>query len=213
MYRVNLLPPKLQREGTIDVRRLFLLAGITVLLAGFVGLCVFFPLNYFLMKNELELTRQQIAELEPVVNRVQALRKERQDLEKAVAEYRTIFRERKTWSSFISGLDSITPVDLWLMGLEISHRQEPGERGEGGTAGGGAGSRPAGSPDRPNMVVFKGVSRTLSSVGVFEQHLHQLGVFERLELKKISAGDNGLNFEITGYLREVCSSYQQANKY
>ncbi|AEG15534.1 Fimbrial assembly family protein [Desulfofundulus kuznetsovii DSM 6115] len=209
MYRVNLLPPKLQRESTIDVRRLLILAGATTLIGGFLGACVFFPLNFLLMKNELAFTRQQIADLESVVARVEAMKKERQDLEGAIKEYSATLKERKTWSEIISRLGSITPVDLWLTGLEISNQQSQEGKNEGEAAASkSAGSQPSkdreggGPPAKPNVMVFKGVSRTLSSVGVFEHNLYQLGYFERVELKKISAGKDGFAFEVTGYLKE-----------
>lgn len=209
MYRVNLLPPKLQREGVIDVRRLLVLAGATALIGGFLGSCAFFFISFLIMKSELAFTRQQIASLQPVVARVEAMKKERQDLEGAIKEYNAILEERKTWSEVISKLGSIAPADLWLTGLEISHQQSQEGKKEGEAAASkSAGSQPSkdkeggGPAARPNVVVFKGVSRTLSSVGVFEHNLYQLGCFERVELKKVSAANEGFAFEMTGYLKE-----------
>lgn len=206
MYRVNLLPPKLQREGIIDFRRLFVVSGVTLLAGVVLGGYGIFWISFLSLKNELAAARQQIASLRPVVQRVEGIKEERTKLEAVLKEYNDILKARRTWYDLFFGLGTITPVDLWLTGFELSYIPE---KDEGSAAGSSqkddATTRKdekAESLPRPNTVTLKGLSRTLSSIGVFEQNLSHWGYFRRVELKKVSAADEGINFEITASLKE-----------
>lgn len=127
MYKVNLLPPKLQREGIIDTRRLALIAGTMLLAAAFLGGYAAFLINFFLLKSELATTRQQLASLTPVVSRVEKVKNERKQLEDALKEYHSILEKRLVCSDLLFDLNNFTPIDLWLTELEMAARPEEGK--------------------------------------------------------------------------------------
>lgn len=209
MYRVNLLPPRLQREGTLDVRRLVLVAGITAVAAALLVWYVAFLFNFLAAKAQLAATRQQLASLSPLVTRAEAVKKERKEAEAALKEYGAALDERRTWSDLLLDLNHITPVDLWLVEFELYYRDLGGQEKQGaaadkGQAAGGA-KEGKGAPEavpRPNAVVFKGYARTVPSVGVFANNLHQLPYFKEVEFKKLVAENDGLRFEINATLRD-----------
>ncbi len=76
-YKVNLLPSKLRREGLVDVRRLIIISVTTLVIAAILGGYGTFLFLFFNQKSELDNTRQQLASLTPIANRVQEMRKER----------------------------------------------------------------------------------------------------------------------------------------
>lgn len=188
VYKVNLLPPQLQREGIIDIRRLIVIAGSALPVAVILGCYIIFLINYSVIKNELAETKLQIASLAPAVSRVEGIMKERTELEKAIGEFDEIYKNHISWSGLLNDLGSIAPVDLWLTGLEISNKSIKT------------------SPDnvqkesdpyaRPNLVTCKGISRTLPSVGIFIRNLTGLPYFEEVKLVKVNAVSEGTEFEI-----------------
>ena len=73
MYRVNLLPPKLQREELVDVRRLLLTSVAAVLILAIVGVGVVFMIAFNNVKQEINYANQQLAVMQPTVDMVQSL--------------------------------------------------------------------------------------------------------------------------------------------
>lgn len=206
MYRVNLLPPRLQREGTLDVRRLVFVAGITALAAAMVVWYTAFLFNFLTAKTELAATRQQLASLSPLVKRAEAVAKERRAAEAALKEYEAALGERRTWSDLLMDLTHVTPVDLWLVELELYYRDLGGEKPEpksdqapGETK---KGENVTGVIPRPNAVLLRGYARTVPSVGVFVNNLQQMSYFKQVEFKKLVAEADGLKFEINATLRD-----------
>lgn len=163
LYKVNLLPPELQREGIIDIRRLVVVVGTALPVAVILGCYIIFLINCTVIKNELAETKLQIDSLSPAVSRVEGIMKERAEMEETIKEFDEILKKRMSWSGLLNDLGSIAPVDLWLTGLEISDQavKTPSDNAQK-------------EPDpyaRPNTVTFKGISRTLPSVGVFIRNL------------------------------------------
>lgn len=206
MYRVNLLPPKLQREGTLDVRRLLLVGLTTLLAASLVGGYGAFILIFWSAKNELAATKQQIAALAPAVARVQAMRAERKNLEEALEEYRSILEKQQMWSDILLDFSHITPIDLWLTSLEITHKATTAAKGAQAQAqSGGTQSSGQVSVDqmqsKPNTMLLKGYSRTVPSIGVFVNNLHQYPFFQDVQFNRILRDNQGNLFEITATLK------------
>lgn len=194
LYKVNLLPPELQREGTIDIRRLVVVVGAALPVAVILGCYIIFLINCTFIKNELDETKLQIASLSPAVSRVEDIMKERAELEETIKEFDEITKKRMSWSSLLSDLGNIAPVDLWLTGLEISDKAVK-------TSSDNAQKEP--DPfARPNTVTLKGISRTLPSVGIFIRNLTGLNYFEEVKLVKVNAVSEGMEFEIIARVKE-----------
>lgn len=207
-YKVNLLPPNLQREGVIDISRLIKLIAITLLIALVVGSYGAFLISFWGAKSELAAARQELKAISPVVSRVTAIRKERAAAEATYKEYSSLLDSQLAWSNILTGMfcdfNNIIPVDLWLVDLEVapgtkaeekSQQTEKKEKTEENSA-----------PEqfaRANTVKIKGSSRTVSSVGVFMKNLNELPYLKDIALNKVKAGDNDYVFEITAVLKGV----------
>lgn len=214
MYRVNLLPPKLQREGTLDVRRLLLVGLTTLLAASLVGGYGVFILTFWSAKSELAATEQQIAALAPAVARVQAMKTERKDLEEALQEYDSILSKQQMWSDILLDFSHITPIDVWLTSLEIVYKGTEPAKGASGAQSAPAqakaqsgGSQSSGQvsvdqlQSKPNTMLLKGYSRTVPSIGIFVNNLHQYPYFLDVQLNRILRDPQGNQFEITATLK------------
>ncbi|HAA89358.1 MAG: Fimbrial assembly family protein [Thermoanaerobacterales bacterium 50_218] len=212
MYKVNLLPPKLQREGIIDVRRLLLVAGVTVAVVSLLGAYGIFLGSFFALKEELAATKEQLRVLEPTVARAKKVINERKNLESALNEYTSIMEKKRSYYDLLFDLAMVTPVDLWLTDLEVgtqssdeSSKSSDKSTGKSDKASGKTTSEEsAGSSSQgPNTVSFKGFSRTLASIGVYMSKLYDSGHFEEIKLKKAVEEEAGIKFELVARLKEV----------
>ncbi len=199
-YRVNLLPPKLQREGIIDFHRLALVGGITLLLAVALGSYSTFLLNFSSLKNDLESTKQQLVSLTPLVAGVEGIINERKELEAILEEYNTILNKRITWSSdLLADLVETVPVDLWLVELNVYHKPVE-QQAKSITAIPDDAAQ--GESSKPNVMTVKGFSRTVSSVGVFINKLCLLPYFYEVRLNNLNSESEGIKFELTAIIRD-----------
>ncbi|MFX4260992.1 PilN domain-containing protein [Pelotomaculum propionicicum] len=185
-----MLPQQLQREGTIDVRRLAVITGFALPAAAALVCYIIFLINFAAVKNDLAETRAQLSYLAPAVSRVEGMIKERAELEAAVGEFDGILVNHITWSGLLNDLGNIAPVDLWLTGLEISNKPPGNDAKE---------------PDpyaRPNLVLCRGIAGTLPSIGIFIRNLSGLPYFEEIKLVRANAVSGGIEFEITARVKD-----------
>ncbi|MGB9792978.1 MAG: PilN domain-containing protein [Thermacetogeniaceae bacterium] len=211
-YKVNLLPPKLQREETIDLRRLLLVTGVALLVAALVGGYGVFIFSLLTAKNELAATKAQLTAVTPLATRVKRLRLERIELQQTAEDYRKILGSRREWSGLLTDINRVMPVDLWLNDLELTYQQSSqkasGQNSQAGVA------QPQAAPKgtaavqvetlpRPNVVFLKGSSRTVASIGVFINSLSRLPYFQEVRLNKVQEGTDGIQFEIIAFLKKV----------
>ncbi len=206
-YKVNLLPPQLQREGIIDFRRLILIGGSTLLLAVILGCYGIFLINYLSMKNELASNKQQLASLSPLVTRVEGIVKERKELESTLEEYNVILKNHMAWSNLLYDLGDIAPIDLWLTDIDISNKT-PAAKEQNSNAKPDAAPKTEAQPkeadiySRPNTIIYKGRSQTVPSIGVFIRNLTMLPYFEEVKLVKIESDNQGVKFEISAQVKD-----------
>jgi len=211
IYKVNFLPPKLQREGNIDLRRLFLIGGVTLLVTLAVISYSILVITFFVMKNQLKGTQQQLADLAPIVARVQKITSERKELEKSIDQYNYLLKKHVSWSDMFYDFNNVSPVDLWLNSMELSYKPDlkvtvgsnpvitgREEQKQPSKAGSG---QPV-DIQRPNQVIFNGASLTMSSIGVFMNNLYQLPYFKEVKLIKASRDNQGIAFQITALLKD-----------
>jgi type IV pilus assembly protein PilN len=207
-YKVNLLPPHLQREGLIDFRRLTIITGNTLLIAIVLGSYGAFLFNFYTMKNDLAASRQQLEALAPMVARVEGIKKERRDLEAKLGEYNYILKKHIAWSGLLYDLGDVTPIDLWLSDMDITNKSVEAKPQGGGAATPAKKEPAAKEPQyacaypRPNVITFKGYSRTVPSIGVFVNNLYKLPYFKTINLKSISDEPDGFHFEITASVKD-----------
>jgi len=211
IYKVNFLPPNLQREGNIDLRRLFFIGGITLLVTLLVIGYSIFVITFFVMKNQLKESQQQLAELAPIVANVKKITSEREELEKAIAQYNFLLKKQVCWSDMFYDYNNICPVDLWLSSVELTYKPDlkvtigssPVLTGkEESKQFVQAESRQLVDIQRPNQVAINGASLTMSSIGVFINNLYQLPYFKEVKLNKASRETQGITFQITALLKD-----------
>jgi len=220
MYKVNFLPTKLQREGVIDIKRLLTVTAATLLIAMGLGSYGIFVINFLNTKNELALKKQQYNSLIPIVNRVENIKSERKELEATGEEYKYILAGYTTWSDLFFGLSSITPVDLWLTELQVTYKQTD-QNAKGNSTQKSASSPPdtgaaknakqASSQKQkdfdvfplPEIVIFKGYSLTVPSIGIFINNLYHAPRFDNVKLNRIITENEAIKFEITAYVKDV----------
>jgi type IV pilus assembly protein PilN len=183
-YKVNLLPSKLRREGLVDVRRLIIISVTTLVIAAILGGYGTFLFLFFNQKSELDNTRQQLASLTPIANRVQEMRKERKEMEATLQAYSSLLKKQIIWSDLFYDLNKITPVDLWLVEVEISPPKEEQK------------------DNQAKIINLKGFSLTVPSIGLFMNNLSQLSYFKEVKLVKLNKESGGISFQITTLLRE-----------
>lgn len=211
IYKVNFLPPNLQREGNIDLRRLFIIGGVTLMVTLLVigyGFCI---ISYFVMKNQLKETQLRLDNLAPIVARVKKITSERKELEKAINRYNFLLRKQVRWSDMFYDFNKVCPVDLWLNNVELYYK--PGLKvtvGSNPVLTGKevskrfsqAGSGQITDIQRPNQIAINGASLTMSSIGVFINSLYQLPYFKEVKLIKASRDSKGITFQITALLKD-----------
>ncbi|OPZ73716.1 MAG: hypothetical protein BWY80_00859 [Firmicutes bacterium ADurb.Bin456] len=211
LYKVNMLPVKLQREGLIDVKRLIVISVLTLFLTLTLGSYGAFLINYNLMKNDLKDTATQLDTLAPLVARVERIQRERMDLEAAMQEYEEILQNQKAWSVLLGDLSGVTPIDIWLVELAIENKPvekktpptnaPSSSQSDTGNPKGQGERETAGLP-HPNSIVLKGYSRMVPSVGVFVQNLNYLPYFNEVKLNRVNLDDQGYLFEIITILED-----------
>lgn len=197
LYKVNLLPPKLQREGVIDVRRLVLILAAVLPVVLLLGCCLIFRVNYSVINNELAETRTQLAALAPALSRMEGVARERTELEETIEECEEISRKHISWSGVLDDLGGAAPTDLWLTGLIIANKDDTVSK----TAP-GRGQEESADYSRPNQLEVRGVSRSLPSIGIFIRKLIELPYFEEVQLVKVNAVNEGMEFEITARVKD-----------
>jgi len=230
-YRVNLLPPKLQREELVDVRRLLLTSVTAVLIVAIVGTGVGFVVSFNNVNREINDANQQLAILQPTVDMVQGLQSQIKTMQSTEADYRGLLGRQVTWSNLIYKLNEIAPSDLWLTELDMVNADlskdpaakqastafpaapgasgVPGANGNAVTMGNAQGS---GEPSPyPNVITIKGMANSVTSIGIFDQSLNTLPYFKNVVINTIGSqalgaqGDSppveANTFEITAYMR------------
>lgn len=206
MYRINLLPRELQREFNVDTGRLLKVGVILLVFLGAVICYGTFLYRYFSIMSELSKVEARLDELRPQAVRTERLHEERRGAEAKVRAYKKLLATRRTWSRMLSDLGRTLPVDMWLVSVEISYREEfalkggfsspPGVRERMGGAAGDEREmnvrekREDGelSPPAPNVVVIQGGSRSVASVGTYVHSLYNLPYFKEVHLIELSEG-------------------------
>lgn len=211
-YKGNLLPPILQREGNTDFRRMLLIGVVTFVVVVLIFGYSYFFVKFMIMKNKLADTQQQLASLAPTVVKAEKVISMRKELENTLDKYVSLLVGQVTWSNLFYDLNSVAPVDLWLISIELTNKpgqqvtigQSPVYTGkeeitEASYAGQVSGQT---SISRPNSVSINGVSLTMPSIGVFIKNLYQLPYFKEIKLIKASRDDQGITFQITALVKD-----------
>jgi Tfp pilus assembly protein PilN len=207
MNRINLLPPKLQREELVDVRRLLLTSVSAVLALAILAAVVVFVISFNNVKQGINYANQQIGIMQPTVDMVQGLQSQVQAMLSTEADYKSLLGRQVTWSTLIYKLNEIAPSDLWVTELDMSNTdlsKDPAARqastafpaapGASGVPGANgnivAMGNAQGSSEPypyPNIITIKGMANSVTSIGVFDQNLNNLPYFKNVVINTIGS--------------------------
>jgi Tfp pilus assembly protein PilN len=205
MYKVNLLPPRMQREEIVDVRRLLLTVVAVVVVLAVIGVVLGFEISYASLKRQIADTNQQLAMLQPTVEMVENLQSQIGTMQSTETDYKNALNRQVTWSDLIYKLNDIAPSDLWLTELDMGNadlskdpaaRQAstafpaaPGANGVPGANGNVvamSNAQGSGEPyPYPNEIIIKGMAGSVTSIGIFDQNLNQLPYFKNVVINSI----------------------------
>ena len=207
LYRVNLLPPSLQREELVDVRRLLLTSLAAVLILAIVATTVVFVISFNNVKQEIGFANQQVAVLQPTVDMVQSLQSQIRAMQSTAADYNGLLNRQVTWSTLIYKLNEIAPSDLWLTELDMNNTNlskdpaskqvstafpaAPGASGVPGANGNVVAMGNAQGSNEPypypNVITIKGMANSVTSIGIFDQNLNKLPYFKNVVINTIGS--------------------------
>ncbi|KFD40681.1 hypothetical protein DK28_0201795 [Peptococcaceae bacterium SCADC1_2_3] len=199
MHRLNLLPPELLPVSYIQGRRLFIIAGLTLLFGALlIGSGIFF-LQVSSMKAEINANQVKLAALEAKVKEVTELQTQRQNMERKTADLEILLQQKKKHIPLLDELAENIPVDVWLTGISI---QESKSSQQTGTAPSPAAPAAGRLVISGTSLVIKGVSRSVSSIGVYVRKLLELPYFSEVYLDEFKEQDDEtIAFTITCSLK------------
>ncbi|MCL6561369.1 MAG: PilN domain-containing protein [Firmicutes bacterium] len=192
MYKVNLLPPELQRDFSIDTRKLVNWSVFILIIASLSGAYALFLHSLHEVKIAVAGAGQYLESLRGDVALVEEVRKQRIKNEQTAKSLRGIQERRILWSNVLEEIELSLPSDMWLARLELARRdsQESPE-----LAGGGGFT----AKEAPNLLIFEGYSRSFSSVGIFANNLCRMPYFSRVILNDLKEDqkNTAARFKIT----------------
>lgn len=118
MYKINLLPDELFQPQT-DLKRIMRFLLVTILVALISGSYVLFLYHSIQLEKELVRLQKKVADIQPELIRLESLRKEKTDLEKASADIEGLAGNRVAWSPVIAEINRNIPTDIWLTGFSF----------------------------------------------------------------------------------------------
>jgi len=157
MQKINLLPPEYQSNysGAV-VRGLkvgLVLAVVLALVVSYAG----FLYHMESTRQQLAETEAQVKKLNPILKRIENLQKIKQEADTKSALLNKLVHGRLLWSKNLLETNAKLPKDMWLTELSVTQ--------EG--------------------LVIKGWGTSFSSVGVFILHLKNLSYFSEVDLKNV----------------------------
>jgi len=149
MYKINLLPSELQRDLSIDVRKLVKRAAVSlvavILLAGYGS----FLYSSYSTRKEIAKTEKYLNELNVTVKKVEEIKKQRETSEQSAQKLKELLNNRLAWSSVLEDLNHNLPVDVWLERIDLSHIDLQASTGASGQPKGQADAQAPQSQSQP----------------------------------------------------------------
>lgn len=149
MYKINLLPYELQRDHIFDVRKLIVGSVSALVIVGICAAYALFLYKLHIVTIAVAEAGQSLKSLQGDVVAVEEIKKQRISNEQTVLSLREILEKRIIWSKVLEEVNFSLPKDMWLVRLELAHR-DLREKAPGLRAGAGAAEREASSKEPKN---------------------------------------------------------------
>ena len=216
LYKMNLLPPELQKDVFIDVGRLkkalAISAAILVLLGGYGT----FFWQYHARSVEIGQIQDEIEKLKPQVAKADLMAKELLANNKRSTEYENILRAQPRWSRVLGDINGNLPTDTFLttiQGQYIEKEDLPAIGGFSSSPGYSSETRPPKKADEdkgakpadqkkpenkktdkkepvslpmPNVLTIEGITQSAASVGVLVNNMHNMPYFNMVKLRSVN---------------------------
>lgn len=212
-----MLPDDLCGGSRAQRRKLYLGLAAAFLIAALAGTYAGFLQRLHLLKNEVVVIEQQLAELAPRVEQVKSLQKERASVQARFDALNNLSSQRRQWVPVLAEIHAVLPADIWLTAINIDgdasgldsispgdsdidageNQKETAKNEEFGDLDrhAGAGMMP-GAADitekdnkRANTVTIEGQSAGVSAVGIYLEGLRSLKYFQDIHLDSMQEGD------------------------
>ncbi|OPX88396.1 MAG: Fimbrial assembly protein (PilN) [Pelotomaculum sp. PtaB.Bin104] len=121
MYKINLLPPELQRDISIDIKKLVKRLSVSLVVMSVLAGYGTFLYSYISTKKEISQTEKYLNELQVTVKIVEDLKKQRQGNEHTIQIFTEMIDKRLTWSYVLDDFSRNLPVDVWLERIDLSY--------------------------------------------------------------------------------------------
>ncbi|ACA59488.1 PilN domain-containing protein [Candidatus Desulforudis audaxviator] len=211
MYKINLLPPELQKDVSVDMgrlKKLLVLAAVFVVLVGSYGS---FLWQYHARNAELAQLRAQVALVKPIAEQVDALAARSAENEKRSAELETLLLGQIRWTRLLNDINYNLPADVFLGVIRAGRVEDvPVLGGFASPSGLKADKTAAGKAEPqglvlPNVITIQGVAQSTASIGVLINNLYSLPYFELVQLKyleeEVLTFHGHKLFEVDAYLK------------
>lgn len=175
MYKINLLPQELLADTDATTPKspvveivifLGILAVIYVALSAYIFVC----------RSQINQKRMALKDLEPQIQRVEALQSKTAILKARLdVLHRTVSEQRQYYPVF-KDINANLPEDMWLTRVSISLPEASDKSSE---------KLQVLNLQEPTQVLIEGGTNSLASVGVYVNKLAKLGYFKQVVLKEV----------------------------
>ncbi len=226
MYNINLLPPELQKDASIDkgkLKKMLAIAGACLFVLVFYG---GFLMSVYRLGGEIEEVKKEIAILEPQAKKFDQLLQERQQISKKADAMEKILITRVGIYTILNDINNNLPVDITITGLTFEYVEKAPDGGYASVenaspkdsanaatppakspapAGKAKPQQPAkGAENPPNLITIQGLAQSQSSVGVLINNLSKQPYVKVVKLTSVAELNftQVSNFTVQAYLYE-----------
>lgn len=129
MYNINLLPPELQKEASIDMgklKKMLLVMAVGLILFGGYGS---FLLSMHFRNSELEEIESRIVVLEPKAAKIDEYIKLQKQNTARINDLERLLHRRMSFYQILRDINNNLPVDIYLTKLEADYLEKPAPGG------------------------------------------------------------------------------------
>lgn len=229
LYNINLLPPELQKDASIDtgkLKKMLIIAGFCLMvLVSYGG----FVLSIYSLGGEIEDVKREIAVLEPQAKKYDQLLQERQQISKKADAMEKLLVTRVGVFPILNDLNHNLPVDVTITSMTFGYAEKAPNGGYASVENISSQDKPqdgvsldkspapaakakppqgqqpgkgAGNP--PNLITIQGLAQSQSSVGVLINSLRNLPYVKMVRLSSVIESKYGQisDFTVQAYLYE-----------
>lgn len=229
LYNINLLPPELQKDASIDtgkLKKMLAIAGVClIVLVSYGG----FVLSIYSLGGKIEDVKREIAVLEPQAKKFDQFLQERQQISKKAEAMEKLLVTRVGIFPILNDLNHNLPVDVTITSVSFGYAEKAPDGGYASVENISPKDKPQaetpvakspapaakakppqgqqpnkGAEPPPNLITIQGLAQSQSSVGVLINSLKNLPYVKMVRLTSVIESKYGQisDFTVQAYLYE-----------